>query len=250
MWLFPKQPDSEGPKVLILVLSALRAPWGEMLDVQRSTWNTVPHPQTQTLFYCGKFAGVPPSWPDVYFSEQYGESLEEICPRTREAFEHALGLEWDYLARTHSSTYVHKKNLVDFIEKNELPGDNLFCGLTVAGDLPFVWGGGGYIMSRDVIERFVIAKDQWDLGMMEDRALSKLATQLKVPWNGSGKMASINELQDGSYFVMGYGSDSFNSREWSDLNKLHPNYYIRVKQDLRRERDLDLMRQIHKYMPA
>ncbi len=237
------------PKVLILVLSALRDPWGSMLQVQRETWDKVEHPDTQTLYYCGKFTGVPPNWTDTFFSPNHGEELEDIAGRTIEAFEHSLTLEWDFMARSHSSMYVHKRNLVDFIEQNEF-GPNTFVGLTVEGTDPFVWGGGGYIFSRDVIEQFVANKDQFDLSLMEDRGMSKLATELEIPWNGCGRMASVNELQNGEYFVMGYNGDSFNSRDWHDLAKIGDQYYVRVKQDMRRERDLEIFRQLHRYLPA
>lgn len=229
-------------KVLILVLSARRTPWASMMDLSQQTWDAEVHPQTQTLYYCGKSDR--PSTATEFYSPQFDESLEHIAPRTMEAYEEALKLEWDFMARTHSSTYVHKKNLVSFIET--LPKENALCGLLTTGDKPFLWGGGSFIMSRDVIEKFVAAKDKWNIGIMEDNSTTDLANELGIPFT-AGRMASINQDSIG-WFVMTYGiGEPFNFGDWSYVKKLHPHYYIRCKHDPDRKIDLVVMKELHKH---
>jgi hypothetical protein len=233
--------------VLILVLSARREPWGALMDCSMDTWDYEKHPQTRTLYYCGKSDKFP-SDSVVFYSPQFDEELERVAPRTMEAYEHALTIpNWDFMARTHSSTYVHKRNLVDFCET--LHRNNLLCGLLVTGERPFLWGGGSYIMSRDVIEQLVANKDKWDNGIMEDNSLTNLANELGIPMNGKGRMASIDGQGDGSYQVTTYGvGEGFRFSNWDDINKAQPHYYFRCKQDLRRHEDLVIFRQLHKHL--
>lgn len=242
-------------KVLILVLSARRHPWGAMMDTSRETWDSEDHPYTQTIYYCGKDSDVsglfiPTSLrqnsPFVFYSTQHDEELERVAPRTMEAYEKSLELDWDLMARTHSSTYVHKRNLVDFCET--LPTDNLLCGLLVSGEKPFLWGGGSYIMSRDVIEQFVANKDKWNNNIMEDNSLTELARELKIPLNPNGRMASIDQIGD-KYLCTTYGvGQGFEFTDFADINKAQPHFYFRCKQDLRRHEDLRIMRELWKHL--
>lgn len=232
--------------VLILVLSARRDPWGSMLDCAIETWDSEDHPQTRTRYYCGKSPCGRLSDGKVWYSPELTESLEDVSPRTIEAFERALGLhDWDFMARTHSSTYVHKRNLVEFCET--LHRRNLLCGLMVGGDRPFMWGGGSFIMSRDVIEQFVANKERWNLNVMEDNGITELANELSIPLSGTGRMASIDEHPT-RYVVTTYGTgEGFTFTDWSDINKAQPHFYFRVKQDLQRHKDLEIMRQLKRH---
>lgn len=229
-------------KTLILVLSAMREPWGAMLNTALETWDSQPHSETETLYYCGKSSEQ--SKPGLFYSPNHDEELERVSPRTIEAFEHALTLDWEMMARPHSSTYVHKQNLVDFIQT--LPRQNVLCGLMTTGLNPFLWGGGSYIISRDVVEKFVANKDRWNLNIMEDNSLTNLARDLDIPMDGTGRMASINYMPDGSVFVMPYGiGEPFSFTDWSEIKKAHPHYFFRCKQDLKRHLDLDIFRKLH-----
>lgn len=236
-------------KVLILVLSARREPWNSLMDVSQETWDSENHPQAQTQYYCGQSSN--PSTEKVFYSPALTESLEHVTSRTLEAFEKALTiLDWDFIARTHSSTYVHKRNLVDFIET--LPTKNVLCGLLTTGEKPFLWGGGSYIISRDVIEKFVANKVRWNLNIMEDNAMTDLANELEIPLSGNGRMASINQvaIKEGSaWLVMCYGiGENFTFTDWADMQKAHPHHYFRVKQDLERHKDVEIMHQLHRYL--
>ena len=230
-------------KVLILVLSATKECYGPLMQVQQETWDSVEHQQTETVYYIGKGQSAPGN---IFVSRDFDEELEQISPRTMEAFEYSLNLDWDMMARTHSSTYVHKKNLVDYIETG-LPAENLCCGLVTTGDMPFLWGGGSFIFSRDVIEKFVANKDRWNRFIMEDNGITDLARELEIPLNDKGRMCSINEVT-GGYFALTYGvGESFNFVDWPDINKAQPHFYFRCKQDQRRDQDIHIMRQLKEH---
>lgn len=210
------------------------------------TWDSEDHPQTRTLYYCGK-SDKYQSDSVVFYSPQFDEELERVAPRTMEAYEHALTIPgWDFVARTHSSTYVHKRNLVDFCET--LHRKNLLLGLLVTGERPFLWGGGSYIMSRDVIEGLVANKDKWNNNIMEDGSITDLANELGIPLSGNGRMASIDQTADG-YLVTTYGiGEGFKFSDWNDINRAQPHYYYRCKQDLRRHEDLMIFRKLKQHL--
>lgn len=233
-------------KVMILVLSARRTPWASLMDTQMATWDAVEHPDTQTFYYCGQSSL--PSTEKVFYSRKYSESLEDITPRTIEALEHALNWDWEYMARTHSSTYVHKKNLVDYIET--LPTENVLSGLITTGEKPFLWGGGSYIISRDVVEKLVEAKDRWNLKIMEDVSLTDIANELQIPMC-NGRMAAINKTEEGWLVITYNHGENFPFKEFdADFAKrVEGHYYFRVKQDLQRHLDLEIMKELKRVLP-
>lgn len=228
--------------VLILVMSARFYPYGMLMDAQRETWDSEDHPQTKTLYYCGRNG---PDTDKVFYSKFHGESLEEVAPRTIEAFEKSLELDWDYMARPHSSTYVHKKNLVKFCET--LPDKDVVCGTLTEGEKPFIWGGCHYVFSRDVIERMVEHKDKWNNSVMEDHSITELVNFLGVPVT-EGHSASINQ-NDGTYTVFVYGhGENFSVTDFNQLtNQIAGHFFVRVKQDMRREEDVRIMKELFKY---
>lgn len=233
-------------KVLILVLSARRDPWDKLMDCSLETWDAEDHPQTQTLYYCGKSDN--PSTEKVFYSPTLTESLEDVSPRTIEAFEKALELEWDYLARPNSSCYVHKKSLVTFCET--LPAESIICGILTGGAQSFLWGGCQYIFSRDVIEKMVANKEKWNHKLMDDQSVTCIAKDLGIPLESNGRCGSINMMPDGSNVFMAYGhGTNFVFTDFADMRKAEGHFFIRVKQDLRRHEDVRIMLELKKHLP-
>lgn len=152
-------------KVLILVHGFKGVPYEEIGDLQKKTWDSIDHPQTQTLFYKADFD------PPVQ-TEGKNFYVKEI-PYTPYGFihfmktlVHSLKFEWNFIFKTNSNTYVSKDNLVKFLET--LPKEKLVMGhpywkqfaheYTKDGDPAeigeFMWGD-GFILSRDVAIKLV-----------------------------------------------------------------------------------------------
>lgn len=216
---------------------------------QRETWDSIYHPQTTTLFYVGRGA----MSEDKVFVSQYDEELERIGYRTVEAYNHALTLpEWNYIARPHSSTYVHKRRLVEYVET--LPERDVLAGLIVpAGTYPveWLWGGGHYILSRDVVERLMSQKNHWDHSVMEDVAVSKLAQLVGIPFTGV-RSASINPSASG----VGWDLLTYNGKpaggtftDFNEVLKADDQFHFRVKHDADRSVDLKTMDLLFKTLP-
>lgn len=229
--------------VLILVLSARREPWGDLLKCSMETWDSVDHEQTMTRYYCGKYDQRDDY--RIWNSPKLTESLENVSPRTIEAFERALEIPWwDFLARPNSSCYVHKDNLVKFCET--LPRENTIAGILTGGERSFLWGGCQYIFSRDVVERMVEKKSLWNHVAMDDQSLTYMAQELGIPLESNGWCASINMNDDGTYTCLTYGhGENFTFTDFAEFaERIDGHFFVRLKQDLRRHEDLRIMREL------
>lgn len=234
-------------KVLILVLSSCREPWGALMAAQQETWDSVQHPQTQTIYYCARCKNGPVR-PDVRYSTM-DDWLEHVSPRTIEAFGWALESEWDYLARPNSSCYVHKGNLVRFCET--LPATSVLRGGMTGGENPYLWGGCQYVFSRDVIKRMVETKDRWRNDLMDDQSITMSAKAIGIDLHQGPMACCIDDNGDGSYTCIIYGpGESFVFADFAEIPKRVPeHFYFRVKQDQRRHLDIQMMHQLKKHLP-
>jgi hypothetical protein len=238
--------------VLVLVLSSRREPWGDLMDVSLATWDADPHPDVQTLYYCAH--GSNQLIRDNVRYSAMEDSLENISPRTLEALGWALELpDWKYLARPNSSCYVHKGNLAKHCET--LPETDVLRGAWAGGDsanpsVGFLWGGGQYIISRDVVERMVKAGAGWKNGLMDDEAITDCAKGVGVSMNQGCVFSTIDDQFEGKWLCMCYGlGEPFTFTDFADLRKAEGHFFFRVKQDHNRRLDEKLMRELKKNLP-
>lgn len=232
--------------ILILVMSAQREPWGDLMQCSKETWDSVEHPQTITLYYCGKCIGDPQ--PRTIYSLR-DEHLGNLTLRTLEALMTSLSVPgWTHMARVNSSCYVHKESLVQHI--SGLPDTGVLEGLKCIepDGHPMLWGGGQYVMSRDVVEKIVAQSDFFLQPIMDDQAISRAATAAGVQFS-DGCMASVNKLarHPPLWLCLGYGMDQqFEFEDFADMKKTAGQYFYRLKQDHDRSLDLLAMRELHK----
>lgn len=230
---------------LILVLSAIKHPYGAMLEKAMTTWDSIAQADTTTLYYVG---GGGQSCLRI-FRSSIDEALYNVGRRTIEAYGHALTIPgWTHLARPHSSCYVHKRKLAEYV--NTLPDTGVMYGLegkTQTGE-PFLAGCGHYIYSRDVIESLVQHGHQWDHRIMEDNAVSKLAISLGIPF-GQVRTCSLDRQQGGQWLCISYHSahPSFLFTDFADLDKIDQ-FFFRVKFDSDRSMDLKIMDLLFKHL--
>ncbi len=229
-------------KVLILVMSSQNHPYQKMIETSLQTWDSINVDGVESVFYCGN-----PMKENtdkiIYFP--LNESYATMGEKTLRAYEWALNnKEFDYVARVNSSCYVNKKELIKYIQT--LPDKNVFAGLeVVASDIceKWMWGGGQYIISKDVIELIVENRDMWNHNAMDDQAISFLANKLNIPYY-QGKACSIDKGKDG-WVCTSYGEPSIEFTDFADMNKLDNQYFIRVKYDLDRTVDEYIMKQLY-----
>jgi hypothetical protein len=226
-------------KILILVISCQTNPYLKMMETSLKTWDSVDVEGVETIFYCGN--PVKENTDKVIYFP-IDESLFTMGYKTLEAYEWALkNKEFDYIARVNSSCYVNKKELKKYCET--LPKEKVFAGLTVTATPKWMWGGGQFIFSRDIIEEIVSNRLSWDHTVMEDRAVSYLLDNLNITFT-AGRACSI-EKKTANWYCLCYGEDSIEFTDFADMNKLKNQFFIRCKQDGKRETEEYIMKQLY-----
>jgi len=229
-------------KVLILVLSHDQHPYNKMVDTAMQTWDSVEVENTETVYYfdgtrnnTGKF---------IYVNVDSG--FLSMGRKTVAALEYVLhNYEFDYIARIHSSIYCNKENLAEYVQT--LPDTNLFAGSVAesANKFQYVWGGTGFIISKDVVQRIVDNKLQWQHKYMEDESMSLLVNWLSIPFT-AGKAGAIDNMGD-HWRCISYGGESITFTDFAELKKLNHHFY-RVKQDGKRWVDEFIMKELKRVL--
>jgi hypothetical protein len=230
-------------KILVAVISCQDYPYGDMIGTSMNTWDSVHVEGCETLFYCG----LPQKQNTdkiVYFNIK--ESLHSMGFKDLLFFEYALTKEWDYMARVNSSCWVHKKELTEYCQT--LPDTNVFAGLKVAVEPPWMFGGGQFLMSRDVIQAIVDNKHLWDHRLMEDMAMSYVINQLGIPYT-QGNAVSLDNMTSGLKRCTVYGNaEGYDFKDWDEFKKLKGQYFYRVKVDGHRHMEPEIMRKLNEIL--
>lgn len=229
-------------RVLILAIGCSLHPWGKMFQTSRETWDAKDVDGVQTVFYFGN-----PVQPDtlnaIYFPIR--EDYYTMGHKLLRAFEWALkNREFDYIARVNSSCFVDKKELIKHVQT--LPDENVFAGSIVAAsetNPAWIWGGGQFVISRDVVQKIVDNQHTWDHAIMEDVAISRCVAGLGIPFTNGPSCTIDQQLKGWRYICYNHPGGAFLCR---DLQLVPDNFFYRVKQDLNRDRDEFIMRGLHK----
>lgn len=226
-------------RVLIMVISSQQPPYDKMADTSQETWDSIEVDGVETVFYFGG-PKKPNTVKRIYFD--INESYRAMNPKTVEAFKWALeNKNFDYVARINSSTYVNKNALINYVQ--QLPEKNVFNGLVVDCESPWVWGA-FFILSKDVVRQYVDNSNYIDYNLMDDLAISKLMNKLGVePSRGIG--CSIDRAGD-KWRAICYGTESFEFTDFADIVKAKDHWAFRCKQDLNRSQDEFVMRELFK----
>jgi len=230
-------------RVLILAIGCNVRPWDKMFDTSLETWEAVKVEGMETSFYFGN----PAKHHLKAINFDLPETYANMGRKMLSAFEWVLkDKHFDYIARVNSSCYADKKQLIKHVQ--DLPDKNVLSGIKIdAGNqYPFewLWGGGQFILSRDVVERIWNSRDLWRHDLMEDVALSHIALSLGIPFT-DGKACAIDKTENGWRIIQYGGGESFEFTDFEKMKETGQHFY-RVKQDLDRSRDAYLMHELYK----
>jgi len=229
-------------KILILVLSHDQPPYNKMVETAEQTWDSIEVDGTETLYY---FDGTQPTT-GKYLYVDVKSGLLNMGFKTLAALEWAVkNKEFDYIARIHSSIYCNKTALAEHIQN--LPETNYFAGAIAdsANGFKYLWGGVGFILSRDVVHKIVDNKHQWQHKYMEDESMSLLANWLSIPFS-AGYSGAIDNMGD-HWRCISYNGESITFNEFAELKRLGHHFY-RVKQDGKRWMDAFIMENLFKVL--
>lgn len=234
-------------RVLIAVIANSGHPYPALVKSSLATWDAVDVPGTETVFYFDR--GYKGGMPKTISVNMDGELLS-MGKRNLIAFDWLLKhRQWDFMARVNASTYVRKQRLHDYVQ--DIPATGLYRGLVT--DAPhggkYCWGGGGFIISRDVVQKIVENGGKMNHREMEDVSLGLLVQQIGIPLDGMGRMCSVDHQPVG-YVCHIYNDGTgggFKFTDFSDMKKVDGQHFIRVKQEGQRPHgDIHVMNELRK----
>lgn len=234
-------------RVVIAVISYSGGWYPELTKCALETWAKDDVPGAEPIFYFDSdYKG---SFPKSIKLNHNG-GLFGMGRRNLLAFDWLLKhKEWDYLARVNSSCYVRQERLRDYVQN--IPEKGLYRGLVTAAPHggKYCWGGGGFIISRDVVQEVVKNGFRMDHREMEDVSLGLLVQKIGFQLDGMGRMCSIDHQPVG-YVCIVYNDGAgggFNFTDFADMKKMDGQHFIRIKQEGKRPHgDIAVMRELKK----
>jgi hypothetical protein len=162
-------------KVLILVVSADIEPYISLTKAIKETWASYSLPEIDIYFYYGKTDKIITDERDIFFDIH--ESLHNMGYKILEMFEYIKDIDYDYIFKTNSSSYVNQEKLLEFLK--DKPKNNFCCGMVgIYEDRSKFVSGSGIFLSKDIVELVLKNKNNWNHYIIEDVALSKLLNSL------------------------------------------------------------------------
>lgn len=147
-------------KILILVLTYNEHPYDELLKAQKETWDSIEEPDISTIYYTGGLNQYGATWiprqqanKSILLETSGSDKYYYMASKFKVALEFAKDLDYDFIFRTNSSSYVNKQRLKDFVET--LPKEKLYAGWTFVDSEDFgglCVSGAGIFLSRDTAE--------------------------------------------------------------------------------------------------
>jgi hypothetical protein len=165
-------------KILILVLSYDDSGiYTEFYKTQKQTWDSVNVDGVETYYYFGdsyenKIVGY-----DIHTSVP--ESLINCGSKSIEAFKLISNMDFDFVFRTNSSSYIDK-NLLKLHLENK-PKNNFYSG--ILGNhfgIPFC-SGSGFVLSKDLVHLLIDNKEKLDFSLIDDVCFGKFLSSNNIP---------------------------------------------------------------------
>ena len=122
-------------KILILVLSYNESPYKDLMKAQQQSWDSIKTNRTETFYYYGgtdvitgiQRKGAAYSEFGFPITDEYYYMAGKFQMMLQYIFD--LGLYYDFIFRTNSSSYINKEKLAEFAET--LPKEKTYAGWTM-----------------------------------------------------------------------------------------------------------------------
>lgn len=184
-------------RVLILVLSFEdKDIYSEFKSVQEKTWDSIDVHGVKTFYYYGGANISQILDNSIYLN--VSEGLENCGYKTIECFKAIISLEFDYIFRTNSSSYIDKYLLHNFLINK--PREKFYSGIIGEFNGIKFASGSGYFLSKDLVQIIIENSNLWDHIILDDVALGKLLTGYNIPLIPSERYEIISNKSFWSFF--------------------------------------------------
>lgn len=169
-------------KILIIVLSHNDSNiYSEFYKSQKETWDSVEVPDVKTLYLFGNHDC------DEIIDDKIMVDVPEVVEnnliincgyKTIKSFLLTKDLDYDYIFRTNSSSYIDKNLLLDFV--SDKPKTNYYSGLIgYHGNITFA-SGSGFFISRDLVDYVIQNSTEWNHNLIDDVAIASLLSSYGI----------------------------------------------------------------------
>jgi len=201
-------------KLIILVLSQNdNGIYTDFYKSQKETWDSVEIPNISTYYYFGNHECNEIC--DHEILTNVSESLENCGHKLLKSLELIKDLEFDFIFRTNSSSYIDKSILYDRLVK--IKDINYYSGINgYFGNIKFA-SGSGFVMTKKLVNLILNNKSSFRHDLIDDVAVGELLSRFKIPL---------------------YNAERFDTNENGNIPKNY--YHYRIK-TLNRENDVNTM---------
>jgi hypothetical protein len=205
-------------KLIILVLSYNdNGIYTDFYKSQKETWDSINISNTSTYYYFGNHESNEIC--DHKILTNVSESLKNCGHKLINSLELIKDLEFDFIFRTNSSSYVDKSILYDRLVN--IKDINYYAGINGYFDNIKFASGSGFVMTKNLVNLILNNKSSFRHDLIDDVAVGKLVGDLGVPL---------------------YSAERFDINNNNHIAKNH--YHYRIKTD-NRENDISTMYKIH-----
>ena len=186
-------------KIVILILSSNTYPSKRNKKAIQKTWTNKNYPNTDIYFYS---AGTKTKVVGRDLTVKDSGTAQDIGKKTLSAFDWVdKNLEYDFIFRTNTSSYVEVNNLVKYVENIPQNMDYTYKGVVqereyenVSKNYKFV-SGAGILLDKNTVKAILHSQNLWDHSEWDDIALGKLLSSLNIkPQTGKR-----DEIKDNFY---------------------------------------------------
>lgn len=157
--------------LVILVLDSFTPNSIRNSKTQKKTWVKEASKHSEVLFYKGSTSTKRENF-DLILN--CSDTYQDMGLKTLKAFEWVdENLNYDYIFRTNTSSYVHYENLIKYLKKIQDKEVN-YCGYVGKyQDLHYV-SGSGIILSKSSIQKILNTRKKFNNKLVEDIAIGEL----------------------------------------------------------------------------
>jgi|688.fasta_scaffold252851_3 hypothetical protein len=205
-------------KLIILVLSYDdNGIYTKFYKSQMETWDSVNIGNVSTYYYFGNHECDEMCGNKILTS--ISESFENCGHKLLNSLELIKDLDYDFIFRTNSSSYVDKSILYDNLSK--IKDLNYYAGINGNFRNVSYASGSGFVMTKNLVNLILENKSNFEHDLIDDVAVGKLVGDLGVPL---------------------YSTERFDINNNNHIAKNH--YHYRIKTN-NRENDISTMYKIH-----
>lgn len=166
-------------KILIIVLSHNDngGVYSKFYDAQKNTWDSLNVDGVNTYYLFGNH-DKNEIIDDKILTDVIDYNTKACGYKTIKSFELTKHLDYDYIFRTNSSSYIDKQLLVDYVI--DKPLDNYYSGVIgTYQNLNFA-SGSGYFLSKNLVNLVIENYNLWNHLLIDDVAIADLLKTFNI----------------------------------------------------------------------